>query len=346
MNIAFVITSLSNKGPVIVIKDIISNLPKNWDVTIYYFDDINEVSFPSSVKLVKVRSFLSNFDLSSHDIVHSHLLRADIFCWYNKKNIKIHMSTIHADIATDLQISHGYFIGAIASLIWTYILKSAEHIVFLTNLQRDKYTKLKTNSVIHNGRPAFQGNVKPDEKIYKIKDEYSSYTMLGACANVVKRKGFDQVIDFLAREEGKYFIFVLVGDGPHLENIKKYAQDLGVYTRCFFVGKTTDVHTFLCMFDIFVMTSHSEGMPLALLEAASNKLPIVCSDLPVIKEIFYSDEVSFYNVGDINSLSNAIKIANANKTIFSSKVHNKFIQCYTDVVMSNRYQELYLKLKK
>ncbi|MGF7409756.1 glycosyltransferase family 4 protein [Providencia alcalifaciens] len=346
INIAFVVTSLSNKGPIIVIKDIIKHLPLNWKITIYYFDNIIEVKFPKHINLVKVKNFRKKVDLSMYDIVHSHLLRADIFCFINRKSIKHHIITLHSDIIKDLHMSHGFFISSLVGLFWKYILNYADHVVFLTQLQRKQHKNVKNYSIIYNGRPIAPANIKSNEYLLSIKSLKKDYTILGACANIVKRKGFSQIIDLLARTDGQNYIFVLVGDGPELKNLKQYSNDKGVNSRCFFIDKTQNVQQYLILFDIFVMTSHSEGMPLALLEAASCNLPIVCSYLPVINEIFSPDEISFYNYGDLDSLSESVVFTINNSVKLAKNSHDRFKHNYTDVIMSNKYQNLYLSLVK
>ncbi|HHG0471951.1 MULTISPECIES: glycosyltransferase family 4 protein [Gammaproteobacteria] len=346
MNIAFVVTSLSNKGPIIVIKDIIEHLPIDWNITIYFFDDIVEVKFSKKIKLVKVTNFYSKVNLSKYDIVHSHLLRADIFCLLNRKTINKHLSTMHADIIKDLQISHGYLLGGIVGSIWSYILKYSDHIVFLTNLQKKTYSHIKKCSIIYNGRPVIKNNINVDNYLSQIKSKNCNYILLGACANVVKRKGFDQIMTLMSRSDGKQYLFALVGNGPELDNLKQYAIDLKIQSRCIFIDKTLDVQKYLMLFDIFIMTSHSEGMPLALLEAAACGLPIVCSSLPVIQEIFNSNEVSFYECNNIDSLSESINYAIDNSLLLSNNVKRKFLEKYTDNIMSKKYQDLYISLLK
>lgn len=346
MKLAFVVTSLANKGPVIVIRDIINNLPKNWDVSIFYFDDIVEVNFTGRVNCRRIKSYLTKVDLSEFNIVHSHLLRADLFCLQNKSTIHKHVSTMHADIVSELQLSHGKVIGWFFGFIWSKLLKGADFIVFLTKLQQGKYPFLNRSLVINNGRPLPISNGNTNSVLTDIKNNNPSKIILGACAYVVKRKGFSQVLRLLSTDYGQNLLFVLVGDGPEINNLKEYAVKCGVNERCYFVGNTTDVNQYLPYFDFFVMTSYSEGMPLALLEAVSHKLPVICSNLPVVSEIFNASEVSFYNIDDIESLGEALNNAIANRSELSSRAHNKYLELYTDVVMSENYQSLYLELAR
>ncbi|MFH4868929.1 glycosyltransferase family 4 protein [Vibrio diabolicus] len=344
MKIAFIVTSLVNKGPIIVVKDIIDNLPFDWEISVYYIDDIVEVEFNKSVKFVKLDSCFKKVDFSEYDIVHSHLLRADLVSFVNRKSIRNSISTMHSDIIKDLQISHGKAFGLMAGIIWERVVSTFSHVAFLTNVQSERYRKVIRSSVIYNGRPKPPINLVANSDLENIKSTLQDKVILGACANVVKRKGFEQVIDLLYSDEDNKYVFVLVGDGPDLNSLMEYAQEKNVRNRCIFFGKTNNVHEFIVSFDIFIMTSYSEGMPLALLEAASNKVPIVCSSLPVIKEVFSEDEVSFYELGNIASLNNAVNNAVVHSTSLSSNVYIKYLHRYTDTAMSEKYQDLYITL--
>nr|WP_235690519.1 glycosyltransferase [Aliivibrio fischeri] len=207
----------------------------------------------------------------------------------------------------------------------------------LTNYQRSFFPAIKNNKVIYNGRP----ELKKVEHDYIFEKLDASKKIIGACAYIVKRKGFYQVLEFLASDYGSDFIFVLVGDGPELKRLNILADELGVKERFITPGKTFDIASFVCGFDIFIMSSSSEGMPLSILEAASLKSLVVSTSLPVIKEVFDGSEISYYEYGDLNSFTNAIKIGLQHKFEFKNNIYDKYKSCFTDEIMSNKYCELY-----
>ncbi|HDM8221365.1 TPA: glycosyltransferase family 4 protein [Vibrio campbellii] len=338
--IAYCITALANKGPVIVIKDIVNNIASKCDVTIFYIDDIVEVEFPESVKLVKLNSAFQHYDFSEFNIVHSHLFRADLLCYRNRSSIKNWVTTIHADIFGEFQSSYGLLKGFLYSRLWLSILKHADVRVTLSQYHYQLYLKHFTSLVIYNGRPSY-GAANMDERLRSIKSENIGSHILGACAYVVKRKGFDQVIKVLKRDSKNKLYFALVGDGPEIDNLKKLAIRSGVQDKCFFLGSTKNVNEFLPYFDLFVMTSSSEGMPLALIEAASHGKASVVSNIPMLKEVFTENEVVFYEYGDIDSLYKAILLALDKKESLEASMLMKYNECYSDKIMSEKYMELY-----
>ncbi|WP_242343898.1 glycosyltransferase [Anaeromyxobacter terrae] len=72
---------------------------------------------------------------------------------------------------------------------------------------------------------------------------------------------------------------VLVGDGPLRASVEADATRLGIRERVVFAGVRADVPRVLASFDVFVLPSVREGLPLVGLEAQAAGLPIVLSDI-------------------------------------------------------------------
>jgi glycosyltransferase involved in cell wall biosynthesis len=78
---------------------------------------------------------------------------------------------------------------------------------------------------------------------------------------------------------------IVVGDGPLLDEMKHLADELGLADRVRFVGHQSDVETWLRQARVFVLTSDSEGLSLALMEAMLCGLPAVVSDVGDLPEL-------------------------------------------------------------
>lgn len=72
---------------------------------------------------------------------------------------------------------------------------------------------------------------------------------------------------------------VVVGDGPLRASLEEAVRSAGIAASVHFTGARQDVNHLLAGFDIFALTSRSEGYSLALVEAAAAGLPIVASDV-------------------------------------------------------------------
>ncbi|MBL0744021.1 glycosyltransferase family 4 protein [Chryseolinea sp. Jin1] len=79
--------------------------------------------------------------------------------------------------------------------------------------------------------------------------------------------------------------FIIVGDGPLKEALKAKRDALGLTGKIHMPGLETEVRPYLAAFDIYMMSSIFEGLPIALLEAMAMNCPIVTTDAGGIKEV-------------------------------------------------------------
>ncbi len=78
------------------------------------------------------------------------------------------------------------------------------------------------------------------------------------------------------------------------------------------------------------MPSRSEGFGLALIEAIQQKIPVICSDIEVFKELFSEKEITFFKLDDTISLKKALETA---LKIGKQKVelaYSRYINNYTE----------------
>lgn len=97
------------------------------------------------------------------------------------------------------------------------------------------------------------------------------------------RLGKEKNIDFLLKafalvaKKDQNCIFIIVGDGPELNNLKELANNLKLGSRVFFSGylPTEDMPAVYSDSDIFLFASTSETQGMVLPEAAACGLPLV-----------------------------------------------------------------------
>ena len=118
----------------------------------------------------------------------------------------------------------------------------------------------------------------------------------------------------------------------------------GLTERVLFMGKRSDGYRYLPYIDIFCIPSHSEGFPLAMLEAASYGKAIVSSDISVFREIFTKKECVICKENDILSFVNGINYAIANKDSLGCNAQNKFNLSYSPSIFYENHYNIYKEL--
>lgn len=350
MKIAFVVPSLANRAPVIVAKDVVNELVKKEGVecTVFYFDEEEELKFDCTT--IKMESPLK-MNYEGFDIVHSHMLRPDVFVSLRAKKFKStrFVSTVHSYMDKDMKNRYGAFAAFFIERLWCFFLNRFDKVVCLSNDMKQYYSKRIKNNLltyVYNGRSKVSdlplSEAIPEDDKQKIEALKSKYRVIGAVSNVTKIKGYEQLLEALAINN-KYALLV-IGDGPEKENLMQLSEKLGVSDRCCFLGYRANAVDYFRYFDIYAITSYSEGFPLVLLEAASRGVPVICSDLPVFREIFSKDEVKYYKLNDINELSRVLDELSEEAVTFSANIKNKFEQNYTSEITADKYLALYKSL--
>ncbi|MEA5388463.1 glycosyltransferase [Haloarculaceae archaeon H-GB2-1] len=73
---------------------------------------------------------------------------------------------------------------------------------------------------------------------------------------------------------------VLVGDGPNRERLERLTDSLGLADAVDFVGYRDNPYPYMAAGDLFVLSSHYEGLPNVLIEAIGVGTPTVATDCP------------------------------------------------------------------
>lgn len=110
---------------------------------------------------------------------------------------------------------------------------------------------------------------------------------IGAVGRLVDEKDYPMLLRALAllKQRGLRFEAAIVGDGPLSAALQAQARALGVDSVVRFYGRRDDVPDLLRSLDVYVLTSKSEGMPIAVLEAMATGLPIVATAVDAVPEV-------------------------------------------------------------
>lgn len=101
--------------------------------------------------------------------------------------------------------------------------------------------------------------------------------------------------------------FVLVGDGELRATVESLIARYGLHEYVHLAGWRRDIPAVMHALDLFLLTSHWEGLPRVLLEARVAGLPIVATNVGGADEVVVGTAIGeLCQAGDINGLANAI----------------------------------------
>lgn len=102
---------------------------------------------------------------------------------------------------------------------------------------------------------------------------------------------------------------VIVGEGPLRAELEAEAGRLGCAGAVVFTGSRDDVPQLLPAFDLFMVSSRAEGLPIALLEAMAAGIPCVATRVGGIPEtVVHGNEGLLVDPGDPAALAEAASV--------------------------------------
>jgi glycosyltransferase involved in cell wall biosynthesis len=285
-----------------------------------------------------------SFRFSDFDIIHTNGIRPDLFAFLYRKKIRYHISTIHNFVFEDLFYTYNSLVSWFFGNIWLILWKRADKLVCVSKEMKFYYSKWFSPAklgVIYNGIEETDNSLSPDIDVIRSINDFHSQGLkvLGSVGILTKRKGIDHVMYLVAADNR--LAFVIIGEGKELQNLINLSERLNIINRCLFCGFRNNAVKYVRYFDLFIMPSKSEGFGLALIEAVQQKVPVICSDIEVFKELFNSAEVTYFKLEDLTSLSEAFKIAIETGSVKADLAYVRYLNNYTASLMAGEYYKLY-----
>jgi glycosyltransferase involved in cell wall biosynthesis len=133
--------------------------------------------------------------------------------------------------------------------------------------------------------------------------------IFGAIGRLVSVKGHIHLIEALAlvKDDFPQACVVIIGEGQCRSELESAVARLGLHDRVFLLGAKTQALRYVRAFDVFVMPSLSEGLPLALLEGMSGHLPVIGSDIPSLLPILEDCGGGIFSSGQPTELAERLR---------------------------------------
>ncbi len=257
----------------------------------------------------KIAAIIKKHDV---DIVHCQRHKPTIYgtlaAWVADKKVKV-LTTVHGRNRT----------RTLSRKITNYVLfKRISRIISVSDAVRDDILRTNWNLspdkvvTVYNGIDTDQfsdsSSIRQEVRTQlglAIKDAF----VFGTVGRLTKVKGQKVLLQAFARVVRKYpnSWLVITGKGSLETELRRLAMELNIKKRVIFLGFRMDIHDILRAYDVFLLPSFSEGLPLSLLEAMATGIPVIASRVGGVPEILYSfDQKIMVTPSSVKELSAAM----------------------------------------
>lgn len=181
-------------------------------------------------------------------------------------------------------------------LHWVTIVLSHQTILVSRALARDMKDAFfiqKKLTVIHNGVDDFPLKSRDEARNILLPNETTPSSQktfwIGTIAELHTNKGLSYSIEAVKKIKIAHpdirFLFIIFGEGGEREHLENLIQNLELQENVFLIGHRKDASSLLSAFDVFLSSSITEALSLAVLEAGRAGLPVVASAVGGVPEI-------------------------------------------------------------
>ncbi len=240
------------------------------------------------------------------DVVHTHLFTADT---YGRLAARLAgtpavFSTVH-NIVNPWKGRGRKAIDRLFARISTAVIGCSEEVT-QTLASRDKIPAAKLKS-IPNGIDlqkfsSFSGD--------GVREEFGlppGLPLIGIVGRLHAQKAHADLFSALAQlpqARAGDMACLVIGTGDLLEPLQQQVRELGLERCVRFTGMRRDVPRLVAALDVFVMSSHWEGLPIALLEAMASAKAVLCTRVGGIPDVVIDgDNGLLVDAGDVTTFA-------------------------------------------
>lgn len=293
--------------------------------------------------ILLLRRFIDKNDI---DIIHSHKYKTNLY------SLLASISTKSLLIAT----CHNWLSDNINMRLYEWldkkVLKKFDKVIVVSDEVKEKIIKsgLHSSKVLKIGNGISIEKYSTQSEREKIRTEFgisSERIVIGSVGRLDRNKGVIYLLKAAKAllKEYKSICLLIVGDGPSKQDLYDEALELGIGNNVIFTGFRNDISSIFSAFDIFVLPSLKEGLPMVLLEAMASRIPVIATrvgDIPIV--IKHKETGLLINTENTIELENAVKLLIKDKnlaTLMAEQAFNKVINEYSSESMATNYIKVY-----
>jgi len=364
MKVLHIISRMNTGGPAVFLDHLTKSMADlgTKSIIAYGYCESNETDYTDTHKLsadlIKVKSLHRSLSPTSDirgffqlrkiikiqkpDLVNTHTSKAGVLGRLATKSANRKTPVVHTFHG---HLIYGYF-ARYKSIVFTLIEKIMSRFtnvaVAVTTETKNSLTKLGIGRnlpwrVIQIGIPAkVVTQTAVAEQTFKL-------LWIGRFTQIKDPSLAVKVIKNLSKTEPDRFELTMVGEGELYEEVKQEAKNLPIK----FTGWMTNPFETISAFDLLLITSRNEGLPLVMLEAANLAKPTLSKNVGGISEFINDNQTGYLVDGGADEIAKKIVELSNNKSflrqtgINANKLLN---EKFSVEIMAKNYQDLYLQL--
>lgn len=259
------------------------------------------------------------------EIVHSHLFSAQISTAICKVlfDLDCKLVTTEHSVVTRRR---NRFLGKLIDL---FIYSNYDKIICVSQGTQDSLCLwLDCNRITKKTSLIYNGINQPANKLEKAKPDNSKCILLSV-GNIRECKNYERNVNAFTQIKEPYIEYWIAGDAS---NIKKSTLNvIKKDERIKLLGYLPDIQNIIKTADIFIHTPTHEAFGLAALEAMSEGLPMICSNIPGLIEVVSDPKTTYCKLVDplnTKEIKDSIELLIKNKKARrelgeSAKIHSR-----------------------
>ena len=290
----------------------------------------------------KLRKLINSF---KPDVVHSHLVHANILCRTLRLTTKIPrlISSAHNTDEEGWTRFLAYRLTDKLADISTNVSDEAVE-AFI----EQKAVRLGRMLTLHNGISTTEFTFSEKARV-EVRNELGiseSQQLVLAVGRLNEQKdypNFLSAISILAANNQDIKV-VIAGHGPLLYELQDSAKTLGIEDKVCFLGVRNDIPRLISAADVFVLPSAWEGFGLVVAEAMACKRVVVATDSGGVREVV--GDAGFLippkdSVALAAALKQALMLSSAERLQLGEKARERVLQYYSLDMATDKWLRLY-----
>ncbi|MDY6844911.1 MAG: glycosyltransferase [Thermodesulfobacteriota bacterium] len=364
VTVAQIVLSMETGGMETVIANILRNIDRKlYRVIVVCINRIGEIGrelqaedikiirrplMPGKSSFVYPGTLIRTLKREGVDIVHTHS-----GCWH-KALIAAKLSSVKGTIYTE----HGRFApDPLSRVIHDRVISSLTDYVVPVSPDLEEYMrntlKIPSRKIhrIENGiDTAYFG---PSPKGISILNELNISENCFVVGNIARLRPVKDHKTLLhsfgiALKSCPDMKLILVGDGPDKSNIERLIHELNLTEDVMLLGLRRDIQELLSVFDVFVLSSLSEGTSMTILEAMTAGKPVIATNVGGNSNLVIDGETGFLvKPGNPPELAEKLLLLQRDEAIRSNmgvKASERVKDKFEAQVMTRKYEALYSRL--